>query len=124
ELRGSITEIEHRFFLALLLNVPSRADILRLVAQRFPAAPVETILRWAEELSSTSDFATWILDAEFPAELAVPSEQQLEVFLAALRYFLGAGEAAAQPDSVSFSPTDLELLRGAFTRSSLRALVS
>jgi hypothetical protein len=27
ELRGSITEIEHRFFLALLLNVPSRADI-------------------------------------------------------------------------------------------------
>jgi hypothetical protein len=123
ELRSSITEIEHRFFLALLLNVPSRADILRLVAQRFPASPVETILRWAEELSSTSDFATWILDAEFPAELAVPSDKQPEVFLAALRHFLGAGEAAAQPDSVSLSPPDLDRLRGAFVRSSLRALV-
>ena len=86
ELRGSLTEIEHRFFLALLLNVPSRVDILRLVTQRFPASPVETILRWAEELS---------LDAEFPAELGVPSEQQPAVFLAALRYFLGAGESVA-----------------------------
>jgi hypothetical protein len=85
---------------------------------------VETILRWAEELSSTSDFATWVLDAEFPAELAVPSEKQPAVFLEALRHFLEAGEAIAQPGSVSLSPTDLERLRGAFVRSSLRALVS
>ena len=38
-LRSTITEVEHRFFLALLLNVPGRADLLELVAQRFPGEP-------------------------------------------------------------------------------------
>ena len=118
--RSAVTEVEHRFFLALLLNVPSRADILSLVAQRFPGAPAETILRWAEELTSMADFATWIVDAEFPAEVAVASEEQPGVFLAALRSFLGAGDE----DVSALSPADLERLRGAFARSSLRALVA
>ena len=78
ELRGSVTEVEHRFFLALLLNVPSRDDILSLVSQRYPGAPIDTIMRWAEELSETSDSGTWILDAEFPEELAIPMEKQSE----------------------------------------------
>lgn len=52
--RGSITGEEHRFFLALLLNVPSREKILELVKQRFPESdPVEKILDWVEELSQT-----------------------------------------------------------------------
>jgi hypothetical protein len=34
-LRGTVTEVEHRFFLALLLNVPEREGILRMVGQRF-----------------------------------------------------------------------------------------
>jgi hypothetical protein len=52
--RGSITGEEHRFFLALLLNVPNREKILELVKQRFPDQdPVETILDWVEELSRT-----------------------------------------------------------------------
>jgi hypothetical protein len=52
--RGSITGEEHRFFLALLLNVPSREKILELVKQRFPDQdPVETVLDWIEELSRT-----------------------------------------------------------------------
>jgi hypothetical protein len=121
-LRNSVTEVEHRFFLALLLNVPSRAEILGLVAQRFPGAPVETILRWAEELTETSETSTWILDAEFPAELAIPSEKQPEVFLLALRCFLEPGKTGA--GSGSLSPADLEQLRHSLSRSSLRALVS
>ena len=52
--RSSITEEEHRFFLALLLNVPRREDILEFVAQRFDGSAAETILRWAEELGNTS----------------------------------------------------------------------
>ncbi len=36
--RSSVTNVEHRFFLALLLNVQSRADILGLVAQPLPRA--------------------------------------------------------------------------------------
>ena len=52
--RGSITGDEHRFFLALLLNVPTREKILELVKERFPETdPVEKILDWVEELSQT-----------------------------------------------------------------------
>jgi hypothetical protein len=123
-LRNSVTEVEHRFFLALLLNVPGRAEILSLVAQRFPGAPVETILRWAEELTETSEISTWILDAEFPAELAIPSGKQPEVFLVALRCFLEPGKAVAGSGSGSLSPADLEQLHTSLSRSSLRALVS
>jgi len=52
--RATITSEEHRFFLALLLNVPSREKILELVKQRFPETdPIEKILDWVEELSQT-----------------------------------------------------------------------
>jgi hypothetical protein len=52
--RGTITSDEHRFFLALLLNVSGREKILKLVKQRYPEQdPVETILDWVEELSRT-----------------------------------------------------------------------
>ena len=52
--RNTITGEEHRFFLALLLNVPSREKILELVKQRFPETdPVEKILDWVEELGNT-----------------------------------------------------------------------
>lgn len=52
--RGSITGDEHRFFLALLLNVPSQEKVLELVKTRFPEVdPVEKILDWVEELSQT-----------------------------------------------------------------------
>jgi hypothetical protein len=52
--RGTITSEHHRFFLALLLNVPSRTRILDLVKQRYPTQdPVETVLDWVEELGRT-----------------------------------------------------------------------
>lgn len=52
--RGTITAEAHRFFLALLLNVPNRKKILELVQSRYPSQePVETILDWVEELGRT-----------------------------------------------------------------------
>ena len=52
--RSFITTKEHRFLLALLLNVPSRTKILELVSQYFPKQdPAETVLEWVEELSTT-----------------------------------------------------------------------
>ena len=52
--RGTITSDAHRFFLALLLNIRSRAKVLELVKQRFPdQEPIETILDWVEELGRT-----------------------------------------------------------------------
>src|SRR5262249_42258917 len=57
--RGQITESEHRFFLALLLNVPDRLKILDLVRQRYPDQnPVTTIVDWVEELANTKLFGS------------------------------------------------------------------
>jgi hypothetical protein len=52
--RQQITSSEHRFFLALLLNVPDKARLLALVGSRFPESdPVETVSEWVEDLAST-----------------------------------------------------------------------
>ncbi|MBS1807095.1 MAG: hypothetical protein JST84_02755 [Acidobacteria bacterium] len=52
--RGQITSPEHRFFLALLLNVPDRQRMLDMVRQKFPASdPVDTVMEWMEELALT-----------------------------------------------------------------------
>jgi hypothetical protein len=52
--RAQITTPEHRFFLALLLNVPDGTRLLEMVEQRFPdREPVETALDWVEELAHT-----------------------------------------------------------------------
>ncbi len=116
-MRGAITEVEHRFFLALLLNVPGRDDILGMVARRFPGEPCETILRWATELVEISEEGAWLLDAEFPADVDIDIEEQPEVFLAALGHFLGVGKAPALPAA------QRRLLRDALARSSWRALL-
>jgi len=116
-LRSSVTSPEHRFFLALLLNVPEREAILDLVEARYAGDPVETVLRWAEELSDASGGTTWILDAEFPLEMRVLAEEQEQVFFAALRYFLEGAKA-------KLPRAEAALFRAAFARSSLRALVS
>ncbi len=52
--RNSIIGEEHRFFLALLLNVAGREKVLEPVKQRFPETdPVQKILDWVEELGQT-----------------------------------------------------------------------
>lgn len=52
--RGFVTDANHRYFLALLLNVEGRQQILSLVAERVPDQnPIETILDWVDELGRT-----------------------------------------------------------------------
>lgn len=49
-----MTTSEHRFFLALLLNIPHRTNVLELVKRRFEDRdPVDTIADWVMELSTT-----------------------------------------------------------------------
>lgn len=122
-MRSAIAEPEHRFFLALLMNVTTRDDLFELVAQRFPeAAPLETILRWAHELEEESDFGPSILDACFPESLEVTLDEQSPLFLAALRYFmLGGGAAPAGLDALPASK--IQELGAIFAASSLRVLV-
>jgi hypothetical protein len=124
EMRSSISEPEHRFFLALLMNVPARADLLALVAQRFPAMePTETVLRWAMELAGDAEFSFAILDAIFPEELGISMDDQPALFLAALRHFMTGAKKV--PTALRALPTTkLKRLRDAFTASSLRVLVN
>ncbi|HKP69652.1 MAG TPA: hypothetical protein VJV05_10250 [Pyrinomonadaceae bacterium] len=52
--RGYVTDPEHRFFFALLLNVEDRETILRLIGSRFPGVdPIEKILDWTHDLAHT-----------------------------------------------------------------------
>ncbi|MEN3941171.1 hypothetical protein WJU23_07750 [Prosthecobacter sp. SYSU 5D2] len=123
-MRSRIADPEHRFFLALLMNVASKSDVLTLVGQRFPEVkPVETLLRWAEELTDVSEDGTSILDATFPEVLETPAEEQPEIFLTSLRYFLLAPKKAPAILK-SLSADDLDELRKSFAFSSLRVLVS
>jgi hypothetical protein len=49
--RRSQHRAEHRFFLALLLNVGDRAQILRFVEQQYPGTdPIDRITGWIEQL--------------------------------------------------------------------------
>ncbi len=57
--RQFITGSEHRFFLALLLNVPDRAKVLDLIQQRFAEREVmETLSDWTLELANTKVFGS------------------------------------------------------------------
>jgi hypothetical protein len=86
QMRHFIVNPEHRFFLALLMNVQNRKDILTLVAQRFPgASPIETILGWAEELVEPNDFGISLLDASFPETLDIDIQEQSQLFVDALK---------------------------------------
>lgn len=52
--RATVTSEEHRFLLALLLNVSERTRLLGLVGARYPGRdPVETVVDWVEELGVT-----------------------------------------------------------------------
>ena len=86
QMRHFIVNPEHRFFLALLMNVQNRKDILTLVAQRFPgASPIETILGWADELVEPNDFGISLLDASFPETLDIDIQEQSQLFVDALK---------------------------------------
>ena len=118
-MRGMIGDPDHRFFLALLLNVEDGKSLLEMVGLRYGGASVDMILQWAEELMQVTESGTWMIDAEFPDELGIVQDEQPELFLEALRYFLNPENPPA-----NISSGDLEVLRKAFERSSWRALVN
>jgi hypothetical protein len=123
-LRGSILEPEHRFFLALLMNAPTRADLLSLVKQRFKKQPpVEIVMRWMQELMETTDGGVTILDASFPESLAIDRDSQPELFLSAFRHFLKP-EQKLPPNLRDLTAAVIKQLRTAFSESTLSLLTA
>lgn len=121
-LRSTINEPEHRFFLALLMSAPTRADLLLLVAQRFPEeAPLAVVLRWAEELTEVSDEGVAILDASLPQTLEIESEAQPDLFLSAFGYFMKR-DKKLPPVMRDLSAADVKKLRAVFAESALGLL--
>lgn len=122
-LRSTIIEPEHRFFLALLMNAPSCDDLLALVKQRLPdEPPAAVVLRWVEEMMEVSDRGVSVLDAFFPETIEVAIEDQPELFVTALKYFMKRGKKLPTVMR-ALSATDLTELRTAFAESSLSVLM-
>jgi hypothetical protein len=122
--RSHIFDPGHRFFLALLMNAPTRADLLALVAKRFPKDdPTAIVLRWAEELTEESEDGVTLLDAQFPDAIKIESEAQRDLFLSAFAHFIKGGKKlpAALRD---LRTSDLKALRAAFARSSIGLLTA
>jgi hypothetical protein len=106
ERRALITDATHRFFLAVLLNAPDRAAILRLIADRFPDAnPVDTIMTWVRELAATP-----VEGPLGPSALGVPLE---EPELAVLDALIRTGDDASVFAALAhhFDATDIDAQR-------------
>lgn len=122
EMRRAVTDIEHRFFLALLLNVPTRAALLALIEQRFEGDPLTAAMRWIEELSELSELGANVVDALMPPE--IEAQYDAETILAGVRYLI---EKAGDPDAIpplAMAADDVVALADALRRSSLRTLIT
>ena len=81
-LRGFVTNPEHRFFMALLMNVDGRKRIFSLIQQRFPDTdPIEKILDWVFDLAETR-----VVGVEATNALGIPDFGEMAMF--ALEYLL------------------------------------
>jgi len=119
QMRYHIENPEHRFFLALLMNVQNRSDIHALITERFPdQSPIETILGWAEELIEPADFGITLLDAVFPESLGVAIEAQFKLLIEALKHAL---EGDSGSNKVTAGHPEIH---AALTGSCLRTLFS
>ena len=121
-MRATIEDVEHRFFLALLLNVTQRRDLFAMVAKRYPGDARKTILRWMEELLVSDGIGISLLDFVFPDALGVSPEEQPMVFLTSLKYLLKGGKPMAREKVLSGQK--LALFKNTLQHSSLGILLN
>ncbi|HEX8251190.1 MAG TPA: hypothetical protein VF599_23660 [Pyrinomonadaceae bacterium] len=75
--RALVTNAEHRFFLALLLNVEGKERIFSLVKERFPdAEALEKILDWTYDLAQTKVFGS-----NMPNALGIEDFDDMDLFV-------------------------------------------
>jgi hypothetical protein len=75
--RSFVTHPEHRFFLALLLNVEGRQRIFSLVKERFPESdPLDKVLDWTFDLAQTR-----VLGENIPNALGIADFDDTDLFI-------------------------------------------
>lgn len=75
--RAVLTEPEHRFFLALLMNVEGKERIFSLIKQRFPdAEPLDKVLDWTLDLANTR-----VLGLNIPNAVGIEDFGDLDLFV-------------------------------------------
>ncbi len=113
QMRHHIDHPEHRFFLALLMNVQNRKDIDALITKRYPeSSPIDMILSWAEELIEPTEYGLTLLDAAFPESIDADMDTQFDLLMDTLKNAL-EGNTAEQAE-----------IHAAITNSCLRPLFS
>ena len=113
ERRGFVADPEHRFFMALLLNVDERQRIFSLINQRFPDVdPIEKVLDWVFDLSQTR-----VVGVEVSNALGIPDFGENEMFVLehllhgkADQEVIAAAEPSVNPDDLTVS---IERIRNA-----------
>lgn len=117
QMRYHIGNPEHRFFLALVMNVQNSKDIQSLVTARYPEQPpVETILGWLEELIEPTEFGLTLLDADFAFPETLDIQEQYDLLINVVRLAL-----EKEPGSATSQNPDIH---EALTGSCLRPLFS
>ncbi|MEK7724514.1 MAG: hypothetical protein AAB336_09220, partial [Acidobacteriota bacterium] len=75
--RSYVTNAEHRFFFALLMNVDGRERIFSLIKERFPEIePIEKVLDWTTELAQTK-----VMGMNVPNALGVVNYDDFDSFI-------------------------------------------
>jgi len=75
--RALVTNAEHRFFLALLLNVEGKERIFALVKERFPdAEALDKVLDWTYDLAQTKVFGS-----KMPNALGIEDFDDMDLFV-------------------------------------------
>ena len=75
--RSYITDAEQRFFLALLMNVEGKTQILPLIKERFPSDdPIEKVLDWTFDLAQTK-----VLGENIPNALGIENFDDIDLFV-------------------------------------------
>ena len=64
-LRSGVTDTEQRFFLALLLNLSDRTEILNTIAQKFGGSPETHFQGWMEGVREAHEDASWVLETYY-----------------------------------------------------------
>ena len=76
-LRSFVTDPEHRFFLALLMNVEGRERIFSLVKERFPdIEPLDKVLDWTFDLAQTR-----VVGQSIPNALDIADFDDMDLFI-------------------------------------------